>query len=60
LSNSSLIQKVLLTQVGNFAEPRPLGVALNQAEAKQRNKIFANYLETNIMDIELNKENEVV
>jgi hypothetical protein len=34
-------QKVSTTQVGNFVETRPLTVAINQADGKQRNKIFA-------------------
>jgi hypothetical protein len=55
LSNFSLIQKVLITQAGNFAEPRLLGVALNQADTKQRNKIFAICLETRTMDNEFKK-----
>jgi hypothetical protein len=49
-------QKVSKTQVGNFVEIRPLAVALNQADGKQRNKIFAICFESRIMETELNRE----
>jgi hypothetical protein len=56
LSIFSQTQKVSITQVGNFVEIRPLAVALNQADGKQRNKIFAICFESRIMEIELNRE----
>jgi len=40
MSIFSHTQKVSITQVGNFVENRLLAVALNQADGKQRNKIF--------------------
>jgi len=42
LSIFSHTQKVSITQVGNYVETRRLAVALNKADGKQRNKIFAN------------------
>ena len=56
MSIFSQTQKVSITQVGNFVETRPLAVALNQVDGKQRNKIFALCFETRIMENELNRE----
>ena len=39
-------------------ETRPLAVALNQADSKQKNKIFAICFESRIMETELNREIE--
>jgi len=60
LSIFSQTQKVSLTQVGNFVETRPSAVALNQADSKQRNKIFAVCFESRIKETELNREKQVV
>jgi len=43
LSIFSHTQKVSIAQVGNYVETRLLAAALNQAEGKQRNKIFENF-----------------
>jgi hypothetical protein len=56
----SQTQKESTTQVGNFVETRPLAVALNQADGKQRDKILAIPFESRIMEIELDREKEVV
>jgi hypothetical protein len=48
------------TQVSNFAEHHPLAAALNWADSKQRNRIFATWFETPIMETELNREKRVV
>jgi hypothetical protein len=48
------------TQVGNFAEPRPLAAALNWADGKQRNRIFVTCFETSIMETELNRDKHLV
>jgi len=42
--------------IGNFVENRLFGVALNQADSKQRNKIFIICFESPIMETELNIE----
>jgi hypothetical protein len=60
MSIFSQTQKVSITQVGNFVETRPLAVALNQADGKQRNKIFATSFDSRIMEIELNREKQAV
>ena len=46
----SQTQKVSITQVGNLVETRLLGVALNQADSKQTNKIFYICFESPIME----------
>ena len=53
LSTFSQTQNVSTTQVGNL-------IALNQADSKQRNKIFANCFESRIMETELNREKNYV
>ena len=60
MSLFSQTQKVSITQVGRFVEPRLLAVALNQTDSKQRNKIFAVRFELRIMATELNTEKQVV
>jgi hypothetical protein len=45
-----------ITQAGSFVETRLLAVALNQADSKQRNKIFIICIECATMERELNKE----
>jgi len=60
LSIFSQTQKASITQVGNYVETRLLAVALNKADGKQRNKIFSNSFESRIMEIELNREKQVV
>ena len=60
LSIFSQTQKVSITQLGNFVENRLLAVALNQADGKQRNKIFSNSFESRIMEIESDIEKQVV
>ena len=59
MSIFSQTQKVSKTQVGNLVETRPSAVALNQANSKQRNKIFAICFESRIMETELNREKQV-
>jgi len=60
LSIFSQTQKVSITQVGNVVEARPSAVAVNQADSKQTNKIFAICFESRIMETELNREIQVV
>ena len=60
LSVFSQIEKVPITQQGNFVETRPSAVALNQTNSKQWNKIFTICFESRIMETELNKEKQVV
>ena len=60
LSIFSQTQNVSITQVGNFVETRPSAVAVNQADGKQRHKIFAVCFESCIMEIQLNREKQVV
>jgi len=55
----SQTQKVSITQVGNFVETRLLAAALNQADGKQRNKIFTICFESRIMEIELKREKQM-
>jgi hypothetical protein len=43
-----------------LVETRPLAVVLNQADGKQRNKIFTICFESRIVEIELKREKQVV
>ena len=54
----SQTQKLSIKQVGNFVETRPSAVALNQADSKQKNKIFAIFFESRTLETELNREIE--
>ena len=56
VSTFSQTRKLSIIQVGNLVETRPSAVALNQANGKQRNKIFTICLELTIIGIELNRE----
>jgi hypothetical protein len=60
LSTFSQTQKLSITQVGNLVETGPLAVAVNWAGGKQRNKIFAICFESRVMEIELNREKQVI
>ena len=60
MSIFSQAQKVSVTQVGDFVETLRLAVAVNQAEGKQRHKIFAICFESRMMEIQLNREKQVV
>jgi hypothetical protein len=55
----SQTQKVSITQVGNLVETGQLEVAVNRADGKQRNRMFAIFFESRIMENELNREKQV-
>jgi hypothetical protein len=60
VSSLSQTHKLSTTKVRNFAEPRPLGVAVNQADGKQRNIIFEFFFGTGITETKLNRKKQVV